>query len=145
MPAVSIGWAECGRPFMPIRRAAASSLMPGSILASTLRTPCEVKVAANSKAASWSASLMARKPSAGFIIRSAALTTRPRSPTTRAQLVGDEGRQVERRLVKAMVAAAERLPADGADRLAGLRPQSARMCVSDDERSRGCAGRLNVW
>ena len=55
--------------------------MPGSIRCSTLRRPCEVKVAANSKAASWSASLMARRPSAGFIIRLAALTTLPRSPT----------------------------------------------------------------
>ena len=35
-----------------------------------------------------------------------------------AQFVGDEGRQVERRLVKTMVAGAERFPADRADRLA---------------------------
>ena len=130
---------------MPISRAACNSVMPGSMPASTLRTPCEVKVAANSKAASWSASLMARRPSAGFISRSAALTTRAALAGEVAQRVGDEGGQVERRLVKAVVARAERLPADRADRWPAFRPQSARMSASDGERSRGCAGREKVW
>ena len=105
---------------MPISRAACSSVMPGSMPCSTLRRPCDVKVAANSKEASWSASLMARRPSAGFIRRSAAFNTAPLPPAiVRSVSAMKEGRS-SAVSPKPGSPATERLPADGADALACL-------------------------
>ena len=71
-PAVSMRWQDSGDPSHPSRRTASRSRMPGSSPKIRFRTPWEVWLAAYSKAASCSTSLITRRPSAGSMNRSVA-------------------------------------------------------------------------
>ena len=115
-PAVSMRWHDSGVPSHSSRRTASRSRRPGRSSASRCRMPFDVRLAACSKAASWSASLMMRRPSAGSMSRSLAFSTSPPGAGQAAELVDQVGRDLHPAAVRVG------LPAQHAD--AAARPDA---------------------
>ena len=110
-PAESMRWQLSGSPIGRIRLAASNSRMPARRPNSTRLIASEACDAANSNCASWSISLIARRPVLAAMRISVALTTAAGRPDDGPDRVDDERRDLDPGLRRRRLVAAEILPA----------------------------------
>ena len=140
--AVSIRWHDSGVPFQPSSATASRSRHArAAARAGAGARPSRSGTRPHSNAASWSTSLMTRRPSAGVDQQVGRVldAARRRRSARRSSSTRNAGASIVAR-------AGVRLPADDADPRARRRcPRRARISASGRDRSRGWLGRLRSW
>ena len=138
-PLDSMRWHDSGDPSQSSRRTASCSVIPGRRPSRSRRTPFDVRHAACSSAASWSTSLMTRRPSAASMNRPVALATRPRAPTS------DRSSSARKAGTSSLFGSLHAFQPTTPTREPARMPSSARIVASGADRSRGWPGRLSSW